>query len=185
MIDGSAFLVPANHKPPRVTGGKSSSNTSADNDDDSVSYQGATVLDAKPGIYYGPIATLDFSSLYPSIIIAHNLSYETILIPRVTQSRRHALMPSVAPQPLASRSDSANNSDDEAGDAQSKRAADEWSNYEGVDWPSEMKAVGLSEANCSCFQPHPQRSTRFVVHCHPFSFCDLSTNCSVHLSSDL
>lgn len=44
-------------------------------------YQGATVIDAKSGMHHGPVATLDFTSLYPSIIIAFNLSYETLILP--------------------------------------------------------------------------------------------------------
>jgi DNA polymerase delta subunit 1 len=31
------------------------------------------------GYYNVPIATLDFSSLYPSIMMAHNLCYTTLL----------------------------------------------------------------------------------------------------------
>eukprot|EP00961_Rhodomonas_salina_P025783 348293-Rhodomonas_salina.1 len=41
--------------------------------------QGATVMAAKVGAYSTPICTLDFASLYPSIIIAYNLSYETLI----------------------------------------------------------------------------------------------------------
>ena len=40
-------------------------------------YEGATVLDPTPGFYQEPIATLDFASLYPSIMRAHNLCYTT------------------------------------------------------------------------------------------------------------
>lgn len=43
------------------------------------SYQGATVLTPKPGYYQVPITTLDFSSLYPSIMIQHNLCYTTLV----------------------------------------------------------------------------------------------------------
>ena len=39
------------------------------------------MLDAKAGYYEVPIATLDFASLYPSIMMAHNLCYST-LVPR-------------------------------------------------------------------------------------------------------
>jgi DNA polymerase delta subunit 1 len=46
-------------------------------DDDG--YQGATVLEAQSGAYYGPITALDFASLYPSIMCAHNLCYSTIV----------------------------------------------------------------------------------------------------------
>merc|ERR1719440_1674800 len=38
-------------------------------------YEGATVLDPITGYYAKPIATLDFASLYPSIMMAHNLCY--------------------------------------------------------------------------------------------------------------
>jgi DNA polymerase delta subunit 1 len=43
-------------------------------------YEGATVLDAKKGAYFTPIAALDFASLYPSIIRAHNMSPETLVM---------------------------------------------------------------------------------------------------------
>merc|ERR1711957_973482 len=44
-------------------------------------YEGATVLDPITGYYDKPIATLDFASLYPSIMMAHNLCYCTLLKP--------------------------------------------------------------------------------------------------------
>lgn len=42
-------------------------------------YEGATVIEPIKGYYKTPIATLDFSSLYPSIMMAHNLCYTTLL----------------------------------------------------------------------------------------------------------
>lgn len=42
-------------------------------------YEGATVIEPKRNYYDVPIATLDFSSLYPSIMMAHNLCYTTLL----------------------------------------------------------------------------------------------------------
>ncbi|KAK5155358.1 DNA polymerase delta subunit 1 [Cryomyces antarcticus] len=42
-------------------------------------YEGATVIEPIRGYYDVPIATLDFASLYPSIIQAHNLCYTTLL----------------------------------------------------------------------------------------------------------
>lgn len=42
-------------------------------------YEGATVIEPMRGYYDVPIATLDFSSLYPSIMMAHNLCYTTLL----------------------------------------------------------------------------------------------------------
>ena len=50
-------------------------------------YQGATVLDAQTGAYYTPITALDFASLYPSIMRAHNLCYSTYVDPRMPQYR--------------------------------------------------------------------------------------------------
>jgi DNA polymerase elongation subunit (family B) len=46
-------------------------------DDDK--YKGATVIEPIPGFYIDPVTTLDFSSLYPSIMISHNLCYSSIL----------------------------------------------------------------------------------------------------------
>ena len=43
-------------------------------------YQGATVLKAQTGAYYVPITTLDFESLYPSIMMAHNLCYSSLVM---------------------------------------------------------------------------------------------------------
>ncbi|KAK2593430.1 DNA-directed DNA polymerase delta [Conoideocrella luteorostrata] len=48
-------------------------------------YEGATVIEPIRGYYDVPIATLDFASLYPSIIQAHNLCYTTLL-----PDRKHA-----------------------------------------------------------------------------------------------
>lgn len=42
-------------------------------------YEGATVIEPKRGYYADPISTLDFASLYPSIMMAHNLCYTTLV----------------------------------------------------------------------------------------------------------
>ncbi|CAG8814983.1 21783_t:CDS:2, partial [Gigaspora rosea] len=42
-------------------------------------FEGATVIDPEKGFYNVPITTLDFSSLYPSIMMAHNLCYTTLV----------------------------------------------------------------------------------------------------------
>ncbi|KAL5119589.1 DNA-directed DNA polymerase delta [Pleosporales sp. CAS-2024a] len=47
--------------------------------DNGDQYEGATVIEPKRGYYKQPIATLDFASLYPSIMQAHNLCYTTWL----------------------------------------------------------------------------------------------------------
>jgi DNA polymerase delta subunit 1 len=44
-----------------------------------VGYEGATVLDPIKSYYQVPIATLDFASLYPSIMMAYNLCYSTLV----------------------------------------------------------------------------------------------------------
>jgi DNA polymerase delta subunit 1 len=38
-------------------------------------FEGAIVIEPDRGYYEDPIATLDFASLYPSIMMAHNLCY--------------------------------------------------------------------------------------------------------------
>ena len=48
-------------------------------DEVSEGFQGAVVLDPKPKFYKEAIATLDFASLYPSVMMCMNMSYETIV----------------------------------------------------------------------------------------------------------
>ena len=52
---------------------------------DEGEYEGATVIEPSRGYYGVPIATLDFASLYPSIIQAHNLCYTTLLKKNVVE----------------------------------------------------------------------------------------------------
>ena len=49
--------------------------------DDEEGYEGAFVLTPTVGFHQDPIVTLDFSSLYPSIMMAHNICYTTLLRP--------------------------------------------------------------------------------------------------------
>eukprot|EP00057_Strongylocentrotus_purpuratus_P014932 XP_011669406.1 PREDICTED: DNA polymerase delta catalytic subunit [Strongylocentrotus purpuratus] len=49
-------------------------------------FVGGYVLDPIRGYYDCPIATLDFSSLYPSIMQAHNLCYTTLLSPSMKEN---------------------------------------------------------------------------------------------------
>lgn len=52
-------------------------------------YPGAYVPEPKKGISMTPVAALDFESLYPSIIMAHNLSPEMILSPEQALNHKH------------------------------------------------------------------------------------------------
>ncbi len=52
----------------------------SDEDVEEEKYKGATVLHANTGAYFEPVAGLDFKSLYPSIMIAYNMCYSTIVI---------------------------------------------------------------------------------------------------------
>ena len=49
------------------------------NKENTDKFTGATVLDAKQEAHFVQIAGLDFASLYPSIMIANNYSYETMV----------------------------------------------------------------------------------------------------------
>ena len=44
-----------------------------------LSFAGGKVLDARKGFYKVPVSTFDFSSLYPSIFLAWNMDYSTLL----------------------------------------------------------------------------------------------------------
>ncbi|GMS79021.1 hypothetical protein PENTCL1PPCAC_1196, partial [Pristionchus entomophagus] len=87
---------------------------------DEQSYEGATVIDPLRGFYNEPIATLDFASLYPSIMIAHNLCYTTLMKGAVgeegvdytktpagnyfcTKEKRRGLLPLILEDLLAAR----------------------------------------------------------------------------------
>ena len=48
-------------------------------------FEGAVVITPKPGFYETPVVTLDFASLYPSIMRAYNMCFST-LIPRFTDT---------------------------------------------------------------------------------------------------
>ena len=50
-------------------------------------YEGATVLEPVTGLYGTPVGVLDFSAMYPSIIIAHNLCYSTFVRPDSAAAR--------------------------------------------------------------------------------------------------
>lgn len=89
IIDETTFVVLNNielQEPEHFTSQftykqNSFTNVSLNNGDDLVdtSFTGATVLDAKPGIYQDNIAILDFASLYPTIMISRNLCYSSFI----------------------------------------------------------------------------------------------------------
>lgn len=84
----NAFFVP--WVPGSYEEGEDGANPPIEN---TAKYEGATVMKPVPGLYQRPIATLDFCSLYPSIIMAHNLCYSTYV--PVTE-----VNPSLVPQGL-------------------------------------------------------------------------------------
>ena len=43
------------------------------------SYEGAIVLHPKIGIYFKPVAVMDYSSLYPSSMISENISHDSLM----------------------------------------------------------------------------------------------------------
>ncbi|KAI5170722.1 DNA polymerase delta subunit 1 [Nematocida sp. LUAm3] len=47
--------------------------------EDMTEYEGAFVMEPEKGFYTDPVAVLDFASLYPSIIMAYNLCYTTLI----------------------------------------------------------------------------------------------------------
>lgn len=46
---------------------------------ENISYEGGFVMDPIKGYYVNPVSVLDFSSLYPSIMIVNNLCYTTLI----------------------------------------------------------------------------------------------------------
>ena len=46
---------------------------------DNKSYEGAIVFDPEPGIYFEPVAVNDYASLYPSSMIAENISHDSFV----------------------------------------------------------------------------------------------------------
>lgn len=58
---------------------------------DDTQYEGATVIDPIRGFHELPVSTLDFTSLYPSIMQAHNLCYSTYL-PSLSSAEQYGLV---------------------------------------------------------------------------------------------
>lgn len=59
-----------------------------ENGNNTDSFEGAVVITPKPGYYDRPVATLDFASLYPSIMRAYNMCYSTMIpSPKLARER--------------------------------------------------------------------------------------------------
>lgn len=54
-------------------------------------FEGAVVIRPLPGFYQTPVVTLDFASLYPSIMRAYNMCFST-LVPTLAEARRRKLV---------------------------------------------------------------------------------------------
>jgi DNA polymerase delta subunit 1 len=54
---------------------------------DTGSFKGAVVLEPKIGLYTTPVPVLDFASLYPSIQVAYNICYTTIVLDKTLMNR--------------------------------------------------------------------------------------------------
>lgn len=78
---GIRFLVPPTARREKMS------------DSRSVQYTGAVVLEPKRGFYKKNVIVLDFKSLYPSIMIRHNMCYTTLV--RTTDGAVHPPPPSV------------------------------------------------------------------------------------------
>jgi DNA polymerase elongation subunit (family B) len=63
-------------------------------DERQKAYDGAVVIEPVRGFYERPITTLDFSSLYPSIMRAHNLSHDTLVDSPVRCAHGHCMLES-------------------------------------------------------------------------------------------
>ncbi|TMW55420.1 hypothetical protein Poli38472_013311 [Pythium oligandrum] len=91
-------------------------------DNGDAGYEGATVIEPKKAYYTVPIATLDFASLYPSIMQAYNLCFSTLVAPGdvgklaksdyttspsgdvfVTEQRKKGILPMILEELLSAR----------------------------------------------------------------------------------
>ena len=69
------LLIPTRQKP-RAPGADA-----AADDEEGEGYEGAIVLEPQVGMYLDdPVSVLDYNSLYPSSMISHNLSHDSLVI---------------------------------------------------------------------------------------------------------
>jgi DNA polymerase elongation subunit (family B) len=70
------FVVPAFLQKPAREG-----EVASEEDEDAYGYEGAIVLPPQTGMYLeDPVAVLDYNSLYPSSMISHNLSHDSLVL---------------------------------------------------------------------------------------------------------
>ena len=74
------FLIPTRFVKPRP--GDRGYEAGADGEEEEEDgYEGAIVLEPEVGMYlYEPVSVLDYNSLYPSSMISHNLSHDSIVL---------------------------------------------------------------------------------------------------------
>lgn len=63
---------------------------------------GGLIIAPKPGVYYNVVA-LDFTSLFPSIIVKYNISYETVDIKGIKRTDTVGFLPRIVKEPLERR----------------------------------------------------------------------------------
>lgn len=78
-VENGDFLFADDDDDDDANEGSDDDNDGADGNSDDVRYEGAKVLDAKVGIH-GLVATCDFESLYPSIMIEMNICPSALLV---------------------------------------------------------------------------------------------------------
>lgn len=69
------FVVPLIRKPPQIVPQREDYD-----EQEEEGYEGALVLAPKKGVYKCPVVVCDYSSLYPSCMMAENLSHDTIVL---------------------------------------------------------------------------------------------------------
>ena len=119
--------------------------------EDDAGYEGAIVISPKIGMYLDqPISVLDFNSLYPTNMIAYNLSPDTIVCERVLDVDGYLLSPSKETYEKI------------------KTRIQEWKTqgyvFEEIDYDNkDEKGVVLSKTICTFVQPNDNQMTVGVL----------------------
>lgn len=119
--------------------------------EEDAGYEGAIVISPKIGMYLDqPISVLDFNSLYPTNMIAYNLSPDTIVCERVLDADGYLLSPSKETYEKI------------------KTRIQEWKTqgyvFEEIDYDNkDDKGVVLSKTICTFVQPNANQMTTGVL----------------------